>query len=131
MTLPESVGGGDLGHLSHHQDLHDRYNGPAPNTIKTDNYTCVLADANTVIEMNSSSTKTITIPTNASVPYEIGAVLVFFGMGTGTVTITGDSGVTVWSPHGDTGSRNLAGQYAEASARKRDTDIWVLAGDLE
>ncbi|MDX1407033.1 MAG: hypothetical protein R3330_02840 [Saprospiraceae bacterium] len=116
--------------MDHHNAIHDVYNAPAPRSIKTSGYTPALADANSVIEMNSGSGTTVTIPPNSSVAFEIGTIIIVFRMGTGTVTIAPGAGVTLWSSDGVTTSRQLAGQYSEASVRKRDTNIWVVAGDL-
>jgi polygalacturonase len=87
-------------------------------------YTLAAADAGKVVEMNSADPETILVPTNVAVPFPVGTVIELFAAGAGTVTIAGDTGVTV---------RNggaLAAQYATASLRKRATNEWVLSGDL-
>lgn len=93
------------------------------NTV-TDNYTLVLADAGKVVEMNAATAKQITVPTNASVAYDVGTVIELYQMGAGTVTIAGDTGVTVRN------AGTLSAQYATASLRKRATNEWVLSGEL-
>lgn len=93
------------------------------NTV-TDDYELVLSDAGKVIEMNAATTKTITVPTDASVAFPLGTIIEVYAMGTGTVTIAGDAGVTVRN------AGDLAEQYATASLRKRDTDEWVLTGAI-
>ena len=99
---------------------------PAP---KTANYTCALTDRGTCLEMNSSSNFTFFINTDAAVNFDIGTVLEFYRMGTGTVTITATTPgtTTINTP---TGTSTLRAQYSHASARKRAANIWVLAGDL-
>ncbi len=91
---------------------------------QTDDYTLVLGDAGKVIEMNAATTKTITVPTNASVAFPLGTIIEVYAMGAGTVTVAGDGGVTVRN------AGDLTEQYATASLRKRDTDEWVLTGAL-
>ena len=91
---------------------------------QTGSYTLVLTDDGKVIECNNSSAMTLTIPTNASVAFEVGTVINVYAMTTNAVTIAGDTGVTV---------RNagiIADQYVEVSLRKRATDEWVATGNL-
>jgi hypothetical protein len=86
----------------------------------TADYTLQLSDVAKVIEVNSSSAVTVTVPDNASVAFPIGTVINVYRSGTGTVTIAAASGVTV---------RNVGtipSQFGERSLRKRDTDEWVL-----
>jgi hypothetical protein len=91
---------------------------------QTASYTLVLTDAGKVVECNNSSAMTLTVPTNASVAFEVGTVINVYAMTTNAVTIAGDTGVTV---------RNagiIADQYVEVSLRKRATDEWVATGNL-
>lgn len=91
---------------------------------QTGNYTLVLTDAGKVIECNNASAATVTVPTNASVPFQVGTVINIYAMTANAVTIAGDAGVTV---------RNagiIADQYVEVSLRKRATDEWVATGNL-
>lgn len=80
-----------------------------------------------VIEANSSSNITITVPTNAAQAFPIGTVITIVRIGTGEVTISGDSGVTVNNPIGS----RLRVQWSTATLRKRATDTWLLSGDLK
>lgn len=45
--------------------------------------------------MNNASSNVVTIPTNASVAFPIGATIIVDQIGAGSTTITGDTGVTV------------------------------------
>lgn len=99
---------------------------------KTDNYTLVLTDASKVINMSSSLTKTVTIPTNASVEFPIGTLINVYGSGTGAVRVAAVSGVTL-RPYGTgvaDGTIELFEQYTEISLRKRDTNEWVASGNF-
>jgi hypothetical protein len=80
-----------------------------------------------VIEANSSSNITITVPTNAAQAFPVGTVITIVRIGTGEVTISGDSGVTV---NTSLGSR-LRVQWSTATLRKRASDTWLLSGDLK
>ncbi len=102
--------------------------------VKTEvsNYTLVLADAtatgSSYLQMNSAAAQTITIPTNASVPFPIGAQLPGVQAGTGQVTIQGAGGVTVLPPFNSTLA--LRGQNASFCLVKVGTDTWRAAGDF-
>ena len=88
--------------------------------VQTTNYTLQLSDTAKVVAIDSASNRTVTVPTNASVAFPIGTVVNVYRAGTGTVTISGASGVTV---------RNVGtipSQFGERSLRKRGTNEWVL-----
>jgi len=90
-------------------------------------YTLALADAGKLVTLDNGSAITLTVPANSSVPFEVGATIAIAQVGTGTVTVSGASGVTVASLASKT---DLAGQYASASLVKTDTDDWLLIGGL-
>jgi hypothetical protein len=87
----------------------------------TADYTLALSDTSRVVAMNATGTATVTVPTNASVAFPVGAVVGVYNMGTAAVTLAGDGGVTVRND-GD------MDQFREVSLRKRGTDEWVVAG---
>lgn len=98
-------------------------------TINTQvvSYVLSLSDAGKLIEMNSSSANTITIPLNYAAAFPIGTAIDIFQYGSGQTTIVATGGVTIRS----IGSKvKLTGQYSAASLYKRDTDEWILIGDL-
>lgn len=99
---------------------------PRLNT-QTASYTLVLSDANKVVEINSASATTLTIPPNSSVAFPIGTMIEVSRMGAGTLTITAGSGVTIRTPGG---LLAVSPQYGSVGLRKRATDEWVLAGAL-
>jgi hypothetical protein len=65
-----------------------------PNT-KTSSYTLALSDAGKLIELNSNSANTVTIPNDSSVNFPIGSQTVIVQYGTGVTTIVAASGVTI------------------------------------
>lgn len=94
---------------------------------KATSYTLVLGDAYKLIEMEVSSANTLTIPTNASVPFPLGTQILVSQLGTGQTTITPAVGVTIRSSGGKT---KTAAQYSMCTLIKRGTNEWYLAGDI-
>jgi hypothetical protein len=91
-------------------------------TTRTANYTLALTDQGKVVPMDGTDLD-LTVPTDAAVAFPVGSVVNVYNLNSTDVTIAGDSGVTVRND-GD------LEQYAEVSLRKRDTDEWVVAGNL-
>lgn len=93
---------------------------------RTASYTIVLTDQSKLIEYNSASAGTITVPANASVAFPIGTYMVIMQTGAGQITISPSSGVTLnYTPGNKTRT-----QWSMATLIKRSTDTWVVAGDL-
>lgn len=90
-------------------------------------YTLVEADAGMLIEMEVSTANTLTIPTNASVPFPLGTQILVSQLGTGQTTITPAGGVTLRSSGGKT---KTSAQYSMCTLIKRGTNEWYLAGDI-
>ena len=86
-------------------------------------YTLVLADNGNLVEMSGGGT--LTVPTDASVAFAIGAQINILQTGTSQVTV-GGAGVTI---NGTPGLK-LRAQWSSATLIKRATDTWVLVGDL-
>jgi hypothetical protein len=96
-------------------------------TSKTADYTLSsLSERDSMIEVNSSSAVTITVPANSSVAYPVGTTIDLLRVGSGAVTIAAGSGVTLNYTPGN----KLRAQWSSASLFKRATDTWVLVGDL-
>ena len=93
---------------------------------KISSYTLVLSDATNMVEMESSSATTVTVPTNSSVAFPIGTTVDIFQKGTGQVTVSASGGVTIYATPG----LKLRTQYSGATLIKRDTNTWILTGDL-
>ena len=79
--------------------------------------------------MRFTATNTLTVPTNASVAFAIGEMLNGVQAGTGQVTISAASGITINKPTG-TNAKTRA-QGAAFSLVKVAADTWDLVGDLE
>jgi len=93
---------------------------------QTTSYTLALSDATNMVETNSSSTTSITVPPNSSVAFPIGTSVDVFQKGTGQTSIVAGSGVTIYRTPG----LKLRAQYSGGTLTKRDTDTWILSGDL-
>ncbi len=94
----------------------------------TANYTLdSISKKDGVYEVNSSTPVTITIPTNANLAWPVGASVDFLQVGTGQVTISPASGVTLNYTPGN----KLRTQWSSCTIMKRDTDSWILYGDLK
>jgi len=79
-----------------------------------------------MIEVDSQSATTITIPTNSTVAYPVGTSIDILQTASGQVTIAGAQGVTVNATPG----LKLRTQWSGATLFKRATDTWVVYGDL-
>jgi hypothetical protein len=95
---------------------------------KTESYTLDTLDhQDGVIEMNSTSPTTFTVPTDAALAWPIGASMDIFQTNTGEVTIAASAGVTLNRTPGN----KLRTQWSSATILKRGTDNWILYGDLK
>lgn len=88
-------------------------------------YTMIFSDRGKLVEFENTGSITLTIPTNAAAPFEIGDRIDILLASTGTLSIVGDSGVTL-NAEGDL--TTLASQWTRATLIKRGTDLWVLTG---
>lgn len=134
---PSSPTDGDLWYDSAANELTARINGAnvalgvptawAVTTQSGTSYTAVLGDGNSTIEFSNAGAITFTIPPNASVAFQVGAVIEIIQAGGGAVTPAAGAGVTL---NVRTGFSATAGQWAVAAVRKVATNTWVLTGDL-
>ena len=114
--------------------LADRAVGSAELTSLTLNaqtvsYTPVLTDAHKLVTMNSGSALNFTIPTDASVNFQIGDQINILQLGLGAVTISAVTpGTTSVVSQGSKFKTN--GQYAMATAVKVAANNWVVVGNL-
>ena len=88
----------------------------------TTSYTFTAADAGTVVGSSSSSTTTFTIPPFASVPYPVGAQIVCLQVGTGGLTVTPGSGVTL------AGVKSVNCQWGTVVIQQITTNNWYGVG---
>jgi len=86
-------------------------------TQTANNYTFQLTDAGTVVEGNSSSPLTFTLPLGV---FPVGTIIKVFQIGSGNITIAGASGVTLW------GASGTSSPYAQVTLRQRGTNLWAV-----
>jgi len=96
--------------------------------MKTANYSLVLSDKNKFIKMSSESSRTITVPLQATVDFPEGAQIHLVRYGSGTLEIVGESNeVYIYATPG----KFLRARYSSATLLKcADTNAWLLIGDL-
>lgn len=102
---------------------------PSITTIsqQTGSYTLSsLAERDTIIEINSTSETTVTIPNDSSVNYPVGTTLDIIQTNTGQVTIAGAGGVTVNATPG----LKLRARWSSVTLLKRSANTWLAFGDL-
>jgi len=96
-------------------------------------YTFVLSDNGKLVTSNNASAQTLSIPTNASVAYPIGAqinVAWITGAGQPTISAVTSGTTTVLSTGATSTAPKLRVANSVASCIKIATDIWLVTGDI-
>jgi len=96
-------------------------------------YTTVLGDNGQLVTLNNASAITVSIPTNASVAYPIGAQINFAwitGAGQPTIQAVTAGTTTILSTGASSVAPKLRAVNATASCIKILTDTWIVAGDI-
>lgn len=94
---------------------------------KTASYTLdSLTLADNIIEIDSTSATTVTIPLDSSVNYPVGTSIDILQTNTGQVTIAATGGVTL---NGTPGFK-LRTRWSSATILKRAANSWIVYGDL-
>jgi hypothetical protein len=92
-------------------------------------YTLALIDKGKYFRFTASSAITVTIPTDASVPFPIGTQMWFVQTtAAGVPTFNGDTGVTL---NTRSSVRQPFARWSEVKLTKVATDVWDLTGDLK
>lgn len=90
-------------------------------------YTLVAADTGKFVTCSNAGAITVTIPTNASVPFLIGTQVNVLQLGAGQITFSPTATVTMQAQGSKT---KTFGQYSVATLVKIDTNTWVLCGNI-
>ena len=99
----------------------------APIVAKSANYTLALIDAG--VSLFFSATASATIPTNASIAFELGAIVDLKVDATFVLTVTASGGVTLRWPTGNvTGNRTVTGPGAITVQKIKTDEWWVVGG---
>ena len=96
---------------------------------KTSNHTLELTDAGRTLDIDVATANTITIPTNAAVPFLIGSQIAFIQTGAGQTVFSPSDPITVIILSKNS-NRKISSRYSPATLIKKDTNTWVLVGDL-
>jgi hypothetical protein len=102
--------------------LSNKSSNPQEIEEKTSSYTLAFTDKDRLVSVSASTDTTITIPTNEVVSFLIGSKIDITNIGEGTVTIEGDTGVTV------NGLPLTLTQYQTTTIMKTDTNTWLIRG---
>jgi hypothetical protein len=94
---------------------------------KTTGHVLELIDAGRTVQMNVSTSHTVTIPTNDEVSFSIGTQIAFVQIGLGQTSFTSALGVEILSKNSN---KKISARYSPATLIKRDTNTWILIGDL-
>ncbi len=95
--------------------------------------TFAITDANTVNVLTGSTNRIWTIPTNASVAFEIGSIIICQNSGTGDLTITATAGVTLDSIFHAAAADAQSDRVLDGGTAvliKTATDTWALTGNI-
>lgn len=90
-------------------------------------YTLTLDDLGKIVEVNTSASVVVTIPTDANAAFQIGDRVDILQTGAGQVNLSPDAGVTLNS---ETSKRKLLNQWAACTVIKRGANSWVAIGNL-
>lgn len=96
-------------------------------------YTPVLTDNNKVVTLNNASAIAVTIPTNASVAFPVGARIDFIwttGAGQPTISAVTPGTTTITSAGATSASPKIATKETGCTAIKLATDVWQVIGSL-
>lgn len=94
---------------------------------RSTSFTLSLSDAGRTIDAESSSSITVTIPLNSSVPFLVGTQIAFIQTGAGQLVFVPDSGVTLLSKNNN---KKVAARYSPATLIQKSANTWILIGDL-
>ena len=97
-------------------------------TLTATSHTLEAVDLGGILETTGSSVVTVTIPGEATVPFEIGTLINVTQVGAGIATVTAAPGVSLNGVTG--GSVALDGQWSGVALVKRGADAWVIQGAL-
>ncbi len=109
------------------------FNGLVSYTINTQTgatYTLASTDQYQALVITSNaSTKTVSIPTNATLAYATGTAITILNTGAGLLTIDAVTpGTTTVTSAGATSASPTVAQYKAAVCIKTGTDTWTVVG---
>jgi hypothetical protein len=94
---------------------------------KLANHILQKSDAGYLIQMNSLSSNSVTVPPDSSVAFEPGTKIEIMQINSGETQIIAGSGVSLNYSIGT----KISGQWGLATLIKRSADSWILSGNLK
>ena len=86
-------------------------------------YTLIASDAESILVANNSAPCSITLPVHGTGDIKVGTSILLFAAGTGTLTISPATGVSLYSSQG-AGSILINKQYSMVLLTKSDQSVW-------
>ena len=99
--------------------------GATPIHASTTGRTLALSDAGKYVRMTNGSANTVTVPTNASVAFEVGTEVHVIQIGAGQTSFVAAGGVTI-----NAAALAIQARYKAATLKKVGTNEWDLLGAL-
>jgi hypothetical protein len=90
--------------------------------------TLVIDDAGKHYYSTQSLPYTLTVPSNGNVAFDVGTAISIVNQGTGTMTITGQAGVSLFYAGNSTASSRTLSSFGMATLIKVATNTWFING---
>ena len=100
----------------------------APQNAQNTSYTLTLTDSGKHIYSQNTATQVVTIPTNANVAFNVGTMVSIVLQGSGSMTISPFSGVTLYLAGNSTSASRTISTYGMATLMKVATNTWFING---
>ena len=100
----------------------------APQNAQNTSYTLTLTDSGKHIYSQNTATQVLTIPTNANVAFNVGTMVSIVLQGSGNVTVSPFSGVTLYLAGNSTSASRTISTYGMATLMKVATNTWFING---
>ena len=100
----------------------------APQNAQNTSYTLTLTDSGKHIYSQNTATQVLTIPTNANVAFNVGTMVSIVLQGSGSMTVSPFSGVTLYLAGNSTSASRTISTYGMATLMKVATNTWFING---
>jgi hypothetical protein len=100
----------------------------APQNAQNTSYTLTLTDSGKHIYSQNTATQVLTIPTNANVAFNVGTMVSIVLQGSGNVTVSPFSGVTLYLAGNSISASRTISTYGMATLMKVATNTWFING---
>jgi hypothetical protein len=100
----------------------------APQNAQNTSYTLTLTDSGKHIYSQNTTTQVLTIPTNDNVAFNVGTMVSIVLQGSGNVTVSPFSGVTLYLAGNSTSASRTISTYGMATLMKVATNTWFING---